>query len=142
MSCDYFRFFTYVIISHHANLSKTGKHWGSFLTHCIAVLLQSLETVWHFLLYNSDKKWNYREKVLQKSDKTPIRLSESYRIPIRMGGDRNDLQQLNMLQNHVGKVSSSKFVFVSLHKCDHMILFIFLSIFIIFFKYKQECKGL
>src|SRR5258707_10827925 len=35
MSCKLFRLFAYVIVSHHPNLSKTGKHWGSFLTHCI-----------------------------------------------------------------------------------------------------------
>src|SRR5258707_5314637 len=34
MSCNLFRLFAYVIVSHHPNLSKTGKHWGSFLTHC------------------------------------------------------------------------------------------------------------
>src|SRR6266576_6383511 len=27
-------FSVYVITSHHANLSKMHKHWGSFLTHC------------------------------------------------------------------------------------------------------------
>ena len=36
MSCNYFRFVGDVIVSHHANLSKMCKHWGSFLTHCIA----------------------------------------------------------------------------------------------------------
>ena len=34
MSCNYFRFVGDVIVSHHANLSKMCKHWGSFLTHC------------------------------------------------------------------------------------------------------------
>src|SRR6266850_4125671 len=28
-------FFAYVTTSHHANLSKMSKHWGSFLTHCM-----------------------------------------------------------------------------------------------------------
>src|SRR6266550_379363 len=36
MLCDYVIFFAYVITSHHANLSKMHKHWGSFLTHCNA----------------------------------------------------------------------------------------------------------
>src|SRR5882762_10755712 len=35
MSCDFIRLIAYVITSHHANLSKLSKHWGSFLTHCI-----------------------------------------------------------------------------------------------------------
>ena len=34
MSCDVVRLLSYLITSHHANLSKMSKHWGSFLTHC------------------------------------------------------------------------------------------------------------
>ena len=37
MLCDYVIFFAYVITSHHANLSKMHKHWGSFLTHCTSL---------------------------------------------------------------------------------------------------------
>ena len=29
-----FGLLAYVSISHHPNLSKMSKHWGSFLTHC------------------------------------------------------------------------------------------------------------
>src|SRR5258706_16241090 len=34
MSYKFIRLLAYVITSHHANLSKMSKHWGSFLTHC------------------------------------------------------------------------------------------------------------
>ena len=50
MLCDYFRFLGYVIVSHHANLSKMCKHWGSFLTHCINV---STQTIIHKCCSNS-----------------------------------------------------------------------------------------
>ena len=35
MSRDFVRLLAYVITSHHTNLSKMSKHWGSFLSHCI-----------------------------------------------------------------------------------------------------------
>jgi hypothetical protein len=37
MSYDYVRFLAYVTTSHHANLSKMCKHWGSFLSHCTSL---------------------------------------------------------------------------------------------------------
>ena len=42
MLCDFVILLAYVITSHHANLSKMSKHWGSFLTHCRYSLLPAL----------------------------------------------------------------------------------------------------
>ena len=36
--CNFFRLSGYVVISHHANISKMYKHWGSFFTHCKYIL--------------------------------------------------------------------------------------------------------